>query len=129
MTSLLASKSIEKRRFAPGDVSVAKTTTAEARGNARYRYAALGTGAAVLAKAVSLATAVLTVPLTFHFLGPDRYGLWMTMTSLVVFLTSADLGLGSGLTMTVAALPGAAGRTAAARAVSCTFFLLSTLGR
>jgi O-antigen/teichoic acid export membrane protein len=37
------------------------------------------------------------VPLTLGYLGQSRFGMWMTLNSVVVFLQIADLGLGSSL--------------------------------
>ncbi|UDY23114.1 oligosaccharide flippase family protein [Nocardioides sp. Kera G14] len=51
----------------------------------------------ILAKVVAVGTTLITVPLTLHYLGTERYGLWMTVTTFTAMLTFADLGLGSGL--------------------------------
>lgn len=45
---------------------------------------------------------LVSVPLILGHLGPEMYGLWATLTSAVVFLTYADLGIGIG-TMNVVA--------------------------
>lgn len=55
------------------------------------------------AKLVSVATALITVPITLHYLGAERYGMWMIMSSLVAMLSFADLGIGNGVLNTVAA--------------------------
>jgi O-antigen/teichoic acid export membrane protein len=49
------------------------------------------------AKVVTLATSFTTVPLTLHYLGSERFGLWMTISSLTAVFAFADLGLGNGL--------------------------------
>jgi O-antigen/teichoic acid export membrane protein len=77
-----------------------------------------------LAKLVVLATTVLSVPLTFQYLGADRYGLWMTITSLVLFLGFADFGLGNGLASALAEADGKEDRVFARQQVSCAFYLL-----
>ena len=63
----------------------------------RYKRALTSSGAGALAQIVQLATALITVPLTLHYLGGERYGLWMTLTSLAIVLVFADLGVGIGL--------------------------------
>ena len=78
----------------------------------------------LLAKLVVLATTIISVPLTYHYLGTERYGLWMTITSVVLFLGFADFGVGNGLTASIAAADGSDDRNAARREVSCGFYLL-----
>jgi O-antigen/teichoic acid export membrane protein len=51
----------------------------------------------VLAKLVSVVAGLVTVPITISYLGPERWGLWATLTSIVSMFTFADLGLGNGL--------------------------------
>lgn len=62
--------------------------------NQRIVKGALGL---LFAKSISLATIIFTVPLTLHHLGPERFGVWMTLTSLASVLGTADLGIGSGI--------------------------------
>lgn len=40
---------------------------------------------------------IVTVPLTLHYLGPERYGMWVTISSLIALLAFTDLGIGNGL--------------------------------
>ncbi len=71
------------------------TQTAEGRSRERYRRASLSTIAAGLSKVVSILTGLITVPLTIKYLGAERYGLWMTISSTIAMLTFADLGIGN----------------------------------
>jgi O-antigen/teichoic acid export membrane protein len=66
-------------------------------GPRRYRRAALTAGAALAVRILSLGLTLITVPLTLGYLGPERYGLWVTISSIVAFLGFADLGLGNGV--------------------------------
>jgi O-antigen/teichoic acid export membrane protein len=45
---------------------------------------------------------VLTVRLTVPYLGPERFGVWMTIASLAAMLSFLDLGIGNALTNRVA---------------------------
>lgn len=81
-------------------------STVAGRTNERHRRAALTALAAVLARSLSIATALITVPLTLHYLGTERYGMWMTMSSLVVLLSFADLGIGTGILNSVSSAYG-----------------------
>lgn len=95
-----------------------------ARSQSRYRRA-LVTGVTSLgAKFIVLISTIIYVPLTFKYLGADRYGLWMTITSLVLFLGFADFGLGNGLANAISEANGRDDRQYARRQVSCAFFLL-----
>ncbi|MHB9149539.1 MAG: oligosaccharide flippase family protein [Thermoleophilia bacterium] len=80
--------------------------------------------AAAFARIVSILTVLITVPLTLQYLGAERYGLWMTISSLMVFLGFADLGLGNGLMNAVSSAFGRGDRSAARTSVSSGFFML-----
>jgi O-antigen/teichoic acid export membrane protein len=90
----------------------------------RYRRAAMNGVTSLLAKLVVLATTLITVPLTYRYLGMERYGLWMTITSVILFLGFADFGVGNGVTASIAKADGNDSRETAQRVVSCGFYLL-----
>jgi O-antigen/teichoic acid export membrane protein len=93
----------------------------------RYRRITLTAFTSLGAKGITLLTAVVVVPLTFRYLGPERYGLWMTITSFVLFLGFADLGIGNGLTARIAESHGQENQAEAAKCVSCAFYFLLPL--
>lgn len=98
--------------------------TESVRSRHRYRRATINGITSLLAKLIVLVTTIVSVPLTYHYLGTERYGLWMTITSFVLFLGFADFGVGNGLTASIAAADGRDDRLQAHREVSCGFFLL-----
>lgn len=61
-----------------------------------------GLGAAVVGRGVSIVAGLLLVPVLLHHLGPERFGIWSTITSLTLLLTFADLGLSNGLVNAIA---------------------------
>lgn len=73
----------------------------------RGRAVLLTSLAMATAKAVSLLTIVISVPLTLAYLGPERYGIWMAISSVTALLGIADLGMGLGLMTLVARAAGA----------------------
>ena len=74
----------------------------------RRSVRAVATGLSnVAAKGLAGVIALASIPLTLDYLGPERFGLWMTIASLSALLAFADFGLGSGLLHVVA---GAFGR-------------------
>lgn len=72
-------------------------STPEGRSRQRYRRAAWTTLTMITARATNIITGVITVPITLKYLGEDLYGVWMTLTGLVGFLSFYDFGIGTGL--------------------------------
>jgi len=103
------------------------TATADGRASERHRRVALTALASVAAKVISVATALISVPLTLHYLGPERYGLWMTISSLVAILAFADLGIGNGMLNAMAAAYGRDDRAAIRGFISSGFVVLSAV--
>ena len=56
------------------------------------------------AKILSMLVAVVSVPLMLTLLGTKQYGIWATLTSLVVFLSLLDLGVGNSIRNSVASM-------------------------
>jgi O-antigen/teichoic acid export membrane protein len=96
----------------------------ERRSRERYKRATLNMLAAAAARGVAVCTAVISVPLTLHYLGAERYGMWMTLSSLIAMMSFADFGLGNGLLNSLAEANGTNDTIRARRAVSTAFFLL-----
>ncbi len=48
-------------------------------------------------KGGSIAIGFLMVPLTISYINPTRYGIWLTLSSIVAWLTYFDIGFGHGL--------------------------------
>lgn len=72
-------------------------STAEGRSKDRYRRAALTSAMLITARVMNIITGLATIPITLHYLGTDLFGIWMALTSFVVFLGFTDLGLGVGV--------------------------------
>jgi len=94
----------------------------------RYRRIALNGLTSLGAKVGTLAITVIVSPMAYRYLGAEKFGLWMTMTSFVLFTTFADLGIGNGLTVRIAEASGREDQRYASKQVSCAFFLLSGIG-
>lgn len=93
----------------------------------RYQRIAQSMLAAFASKGVALLVNFISVPLTINYLGAERYGVWVTLSTLLAWLQIADLGLGNGLTNAIANAYGQEDRRAAQRAVATTFWLLSSI--
>lgn len=51
----------------------------------------------IFIKCVSIAISFLLIPLSLNYLSPVKYGIWLTLISIVGWLGFFDLGLGNGL--------------------------------
>lgn len=99
-------------------------TTAEGKSNERYRRILLTGGSTAIVKIFSALINLITVPLTVNYLGAERYGLWMAISSIIALMSFADLGLGNGLLNAVSKANGRNSIKDAQIAVSSTFFIL-----
>jgi len=103
------------------------TSTPEGRSAERYRRIAWSTLLSTVARFVGLATSFISVPLVVGYLGSERYGMWLTMSSLVAALGPLDLGIGLGLLTVVSDAYGRDDRQAARRAISTAAAMLTTI--
>ncbi len=60
-----------------------------------YSYILKGIFTAVTGRGIGIVTSFIAVPLTVRYLGADRYGVWITLTSVLSWLTVFDFGIGS----------------------------------
>jgi O-antigen/teichoic acid export membrane protein len=102
-------------------------STPEGRARERQRRAGLTALASMLAKVITVATGLISVPLTLHYLGTERYGMWMTMSSAIALLSFADLGIGNGLLSSVASASGRGDRAAIVALVSSAYAVLAAI--
>ncbi len=93
----------------------------------RYRRAALTGITAAASKVVSLAASLLTVRMTLRYLGAERYGMWMTISSTVTMLGFADFGMSNGIINLVADTLGRGNRKAANQAITSAFWMLTVI--
>jgi O-antigen/teichoic acid export membrane protein len=100
-------------------------STIEGRSSERYRRVALTTLSAGMARTIGALTSLVSVPLTLSYLGPERYGLWMTVGSVVTILSFSDFGIGNGLVNAVSEANGKEDRELARRYISSAFFMLA----
>lgn len=100
----------------------------QTRSRERYRRALLTTSTIVGARGVAALTSLVTVPLTLGYLGAERYGLWMTIASLISFLIFTDLGLGNSLLTAIAKAYGRRDDAAASRLIGSATWLLVMVG-
>jgi O-antigen/teichoic acid export membrane protein len=108
-------------RFRPFDIS-----TAAGRSEERLRLIALSALASGSGKIISMVTALISVPLTLHYLGAERYGMWLVVSSFVAILGFADLGVGNGV-LTLISQRSGTGDSSGIRGVVSSAFVILTL--
>jgi O-antigen/teichoic acid export membrane protein len=100
------------------------TSTVGGRSKERLRRAGLTTFSTGWAKAIAQIIALVTVPLTFNYLGPERYGLWMVLGSIIAAMGVADLGIGNGLLNAISDAYGKDDHRLARECVTSAFMLM-----
>jgi O-antigen/teichoic acid export membrane protein len=96
------------------------------RGLERYRRAGITASSSFIAKALNVLISFLSVPLTVHYLGAERYGVWLTISSLITWMAMTDFGLaGNALVNVLAESSGKEDRVGAQQYTSSAFWALS----
>jgi O-antigen/teichoic acid export membrane protein len=104
-----------------------RSASDHSRGAERNRRAAITGGTALFARVVQVSTSLITVPLTLKYLGNERFGLWMTISSVLAMAAFADFGVGNGVLNTVAKAFGKDDMIGVRKAVSSGFALLNSI--
>src|SRR6201992_3652842 len=91
-----------------GKLKALFTKSSSNRGLERYRRAGITASSSFIAKALNILISFLSVPLTVHYLGAERYGVWLTISSLITWMSMTDFGL-AGVAL-VNVLSGASGQ-------------------
>ena len=76
-----------------GKVTALLTKGKGSRGGERYRRAGITASSSFVTKALNVLISFLSVPLTVHYLGAERYGVWLTISSLLTWMSMTDFGL------------------------------------
>jgi O-antigen/teichoic acid export membrane protein len=99
----------------------------ENQGRSRIVRSSLTGVATLLVRGLTIATGLITIPLTAQYLGVERYGMWLTLSSLLTWAGLVDFGLANSLTNVLATADGEQDRQKAQEAVSSAFWMLLAL--
>jgi O-antigen/teichoic acid export membrane protein len=111
--------------LSPNALKAFFTKTAD-RGRERYRRAGITASTSFLSKALTIAIGFISVPLTVHYLGAERYGVWLTISSLLTWMVLTDFGIaGNALVNVIAESDGKDDRRMAGEYTSSAFWTLS----
>jgi O-antigen/teichoic acid export membrane protein len=97
------------------------------RAEQRDRVIGLTALASGLARAISILTTLAAVPLTLHYLGVERYGMWMTLSAFSALLSFADFGIGNSVLTAVARSSGRSDAADLRRQVSSAYAAMSAI--
>jgi O-antigen/teichoic acid export membrane protein len=96
------------------------------RGLERYRRAGITASTSFLSKALTIVISFVSVPLTVHYLGAERYGVWLTISSLLTWMALTDFGIaGNALVNVVAEADGKDDRPLAREYTASAFWTLN----
>lgn len=93
----------------------------------RSKEAVKGVLLSVLAKMISVLSSLLIVPLTIDYVNPTQYGIWLTLSSIIGWVTFFDLGLGNGFRNRFAEAKAKGDIELAKRYLSTTYFAVFTI--
>ena len=104
------------------------TSTETGRSRERYRRSFLTTISIIFSKFITSAVMIISVPLTIKYLGTESFGLWMTLSSVLLILNPfADLGLGVSYMNKISESIGKQDRNLARKYTSNAIFIVSTV--
>jgi O-antigen/teichoic acid export membrane protein len=102
----------------------ADSSTEAQRGTERSRRAAYSAGCSFAARALLVASTLISIPLTLDYLDFERFSVWMVFSSIMTMLSFADLGIGNGMVNAFSRAVARDDRGAAAKCLASGFFLL-----
>jgi O-antigen/teichoic acid export membrane protein len=98
------------------------------RSAARHRRAVVTGITSGISRAVRIGVSLITIPLTLHYLGNERFGLWMTVSSVLAMAGFADFGIGNGVLNTVSTAFGKDDWNGIRKAISSGIAVLTLIG-
>ena len=94
-------------------------------GRERYRRASITASTSYISKGLTILTGFVSVPLTVRYLGAERYGVWLTISSLLIWISLTDFGLaGNALVNVLSEAVGNDDREAARQYAASAFWAL-----
>lgn len=79
------------------------------------------------AKGITIVTQMMIVPLTINYVNPTQYGIWLTLSSIIAWISFFDLGFGNGMRNKVAEAKAKGNTELAKQYVSTTYFAIGLM--
>jgi len=101
----------------------------QASGDVQRRYVRIVQGifSGLAGRGVAVLVSFFSVPLTVRYLGAERYGAWVTISTAIAWIAIADVGLGSSLTNAVSEGYANDSRSSARDHVAAAFWSLAAI--
>ncbi len=93
----------------------------------RSKEAAKNIMISFIARGLSMVCSLLLVPITINYVNPTRYGIWLTLSSIIGWILLFDFGLGNGLRNRFAEAKAKGDVLLMRQYVSTTYFTLSVI--
>ena len=93
----------------------------------RSKEAMVNIGLSGLSRVITIISHLLIVSLTIHYLNQERYGIWLTLSSIIGWITFFDLGLSNGFRNRFAEAKALGNLSLAKQYLSTTYFALSAI--
>lgn len=97
------------------------------KGHERSIKAKKNIAASFIIKGANIAIGLALVPLTIDYLNPTKYGIWITLSSIIAWVNFFDIGLGHGLRNRFAEALASGNQKLAKTYVSTTYAILSLI--
>lgn len=107
--------------------SPADLSTPERVSQARYRLIVLSGAASTAAKAIAALVGIVSIPMILNHVGKDLFGLWVIVTSLVVWMQLFEFGIANGLSNSLAEAHGRNDQDAASSYLSSALIASTTI--
>jgi O-antigen/teichoic acid export membrane protein len=78
-------------------------------------------------KGVSIAIGLILVPLTINYINPSQYGIWLTLSSMIAWISFFDIGFTHGLRNKFAEAKARGDNEVARTYISTTYFYISVI--
>lgn len=104
---------------------IVKTKLTES--SSRSKEAVVNIILSLVAKAISIISTLLIVPMTINYVNPTQYGIWLTLSSIISWVTFFDLGLGNGFRNKFAEAKANGDMSLARQYLSTTYFSIGVI--
>ena len=103
------------------------TTTPEGRASERKRRVVITASSSAVTQGIRILVSIVSVSLLIGYLGNERYGMWLTISSIIAVVRFADFGIGNGLLNAISEADGKDDRQMALQSVSSALLMLSLI--
>lgn len=97
------------------------------KGNQRSLNAKKNIVSAFFIKGISIGIGLVLVPLTIHYINPSQYGIWLTLSSMIAWISFFDIGFTHGLRNKFAEAKAKGDKEAVKIYISTTYYYISII--